>query len=165
MDDMDSAAVTKRLEEELKKRDTLIEVSSPSSKGQAIQSREVGRTDNTNVKGPSRDVATLPFTLDKTEGTVALVKSSPERVKTTPAVKEYLRKLGCFALRLRLLLRLWVEKLESWMRGDHHVSDRTSIRESIDGTLGGKMRLGEFEGKLRQFVGILREDGEKGFGL
>lgn len=103
VDDMDSAAVTKRLEDELKKRDTLIErlheeneklfdrltekaslagtpqVSSPSPKGQAIQSREVGRTDSTNVKGPSGE----------TEGTVALVKSGTERVKTTPA-GEYL---------------------------------------------------------------------------
>ncbi|CAA2967651.1 kinesin KCA2 [Olea europaea subsp. europaea] len=113
VDDMDSAAVTKRLEEELKKRDTLIErlheeneklfdrltekaslagtpqVSSPSPKGQAIQSREVGRTDSTNIKGPSGDVATLPFASDKTEDTVALVKSGPERGKTTPA-GEYL---------------------------------------------------------------------------
>ncbi|CAI9781086.1 unnamed protein product [Fraxinus pennsylvanica] len=55
------------------------EVSSPSFKGQAIQSREVGRTDSTNVKGPSGEI----------EGTVALVKSGPERVKTTPA-GEYL---------------------------------------------------------------------------
>ncbi|CAA2997051.1 Hypothetical predicted protein [Olea europaea subsp. europaea] len=61
-------------------------------------------------------------------------------------VKEYLRELGCFALRLRLLLRLWVEEPESWMRGDLHVPNQTSIRESIDGTLGGKMRLQKFEG-------------------
>ncbi|KAL2521761.1 Kinesin-like protein KCA1 [Forsythia ovata] len=113
VDDMDSAAVTKRLEEELKKRDTLIErlheeneklfdrltekaslagtpqASSPSPKGQSIQSREVGRTDSTNVKGRAGDVVPLPLASDKTDGTVALVKSGPERLKTTPA-GEYL---------------------------------------------------------------------------
>ncbi|CAA2981493.1 Hypothetical predicted protein [Olea europaea subsp. europaea] len=61
-------------------------------------------------------------------------------------VKEYLRELGCFVLRLRLLLRLWVEEPESSMRGDLHVPNRTSIRKSIDGTLDGKMRLQKFEG-------------------
>ncbi|CAA2990178.1 Hypothetical predicted protein [Olea europaea subsp. europaea] len=66
---------------------------------------------------------------------------------------------------MRLLLRMWVEKPESWMRGELHVPNRTSIRELIDGTLGGKMRLREFEGKLGQFAGILRVGGEKGFGL
>lgn len=35
------------------------------------------------------DVASLPLSTDKTEGTVALVKSGPEKVKTTPA-GEYL---------------------------------------------------------------------------
>ncbi|CAA2973354.1 Hypothetical predicted protein [Olea europaea subsp. europaea] len=77
-------------------------------------------------------------------------------------LREFERKLGQFA---RLLLRLWVEEPEIWMREDLHVPNRTSIRESIDGTLGGKMRLREFKGKLRQFAGILRVDGEKGFGL
>ncbi|CAA3012899.1 Hypothetical predicted protein [Olea europaea subsp. europaea] len=80
-------------------------------------------------------------------------------------VKEYLRELGCFALWLRLLLRLWVEELDSWMMGYLHVPNQTSIRESIDDTLGGKMRLREFEGKPGQFAGILRVEGEKGFGL
>ncbi|CAA3012900.1 Hypothetical predicted protein [Olea europaea subsp. europaea] len=67
--------------------------------------------------------------------------------------------------RAGLLLRMWVEKPESWMRGDLHVPNRTSIRESIDDTLVGKMRQREFEGKLGQFVGILEVGGEKGFGL
>ncbi|CAA2973353.1 Hypothetical predicted protein [Olea europaea subsp. europaea] len=80
-------------------------------------------------------------------------------------VKEYLCELGCFVVRLRLLLRLWVEEPESWMRRDLHVGNRTSIRESIDGTLGGKLRLREFEGKLRQFAGTLRVGGEMGFGF
>ncbi|CAA2968934.1 two-component response regulator ARR14-like [Olea europaea subsp. europaea] len=80
-------------------------------------------------------------------------------------IKEYLCELGYFTLRLRLLLRLWVEEPESWMRGDLHIPNRTSIQESIDGILGGKMRLQEFEGKLGQFARILRVDGEKGIGL
>ncbi|CAA3004185.1 Hypothetical predicted protein, partial [Olea europaea subsp. europaea] len=79
-------------------------------------------------------------------------------------VKEYFHELGCFALRLRLLLRLWVEEPESWMRGDLHAPNQTSIQESIDGILCGKMRLREFEGKLGQFTKILRVGGEKGFG-
>lgn len=109
-DGMDSA-VTKKLEEELLKRDALIErlheeneklfdrlteksalvvssqVSSPSSKGPvSAQTRDLGRNDDNN-KGRSMDVVSLAS--DKTEGTVALVKSGPEKVKTTPA-GEYL---------------------------------------------------------------------------
>ncbi|CAA2973355.1 Hypothetical predicted protein [Olea europaea subsp. europaea] len=80
-------------------------------------------------------------------------------------VKEYLCELGYFALQVRLLLRLWVEEPKSWMREDLHVPNRTSIPKSINGSLGGKMRLREFEGKLGQFVGILKVGGEKGFGL
>ncbi|KAF3439212.1 hypothetical protein FNV43_RR17487 [Rhamnella rubrinervis] len=108
---MDSSTVTKKLEEELKKRDALIErlheeneklfdrltekaslagspqLSSPLSKGLVnVQNRELGRNDNT---GLSMDAISSPFTADKTENTVALVKSSPENVKTTPA-GEYL---------------------------------------------------------------------------
>ncbi|KAJ4714545.1 Kinesin-like protein [Melia azedarach] len=112
-DGMDSSAVTKKLEEELKKRDALIErlheeneklfdrltekaslasspqLSSPLSKGSAnVQPRDLARNDNNN-KGRPTDVAPLPLSADKTDGTVALVKSGSEKVKTTPA-GEYL---------------------------------------------------------------------------
>ncbi|KAJ6739901.1 KINESIN-LIKE PROTEIN KIN-14A-RELATED [Salix purpurea] len=111
-DGMDSSAVTKKLEEELKKRDALIErlheeneklfdrltekaslagspqVSSPLSKGTVnVQSWELGR--NENNKGRSMDVVPSPLGADKTDGTVALVKSGSEKVKSTPA-GEYL---------------------------------------------------------------------------
>ncbi|KAF5747327.1 geminivirus Rep-interacting motor protein-like isoform X1 [Tripterygium wilfordii] len=104
-DDMDSSAVTKKLEEELKKRDALIErlheeneklfdrltekaslvaspqLSSPLSRGPVnVQPREVER-DGNNDKGRSTDVLPLPLS----EGTIALVKSSSENVKTTRA--------------------------------------------------------------------------------
>lgn len=46
------------------------------------------RNDNNN-KGRPTDVAPLPLSADKTDGTVALVKSGSEKVKTTPA-GEYL---------------------------------------------------------------------------
>ncbi|XP_057971450.1 kinesin-like protein KIN-14B isoform X2 [Malania oleifera] len=106
-DSMDSSAVTKKLEEELLKRDVLIErlheeneklfdrltekatsagspqVSSPSSKG-LLPARDMGRNDS-NKKGHSTDISPLPLVADKTEGTVALVKTGPENVKTTPA--------------------------------------------------------------------------------
>ncbi|CAL5323750.1 unnamed protein product [Camellia sinensis] len=112
-DDMDSVTVTKKLEEELLKRDALIErlheeneklferltekanlvgspqVSSPLPKGPAnVQARDLGRIDNNN-KGRSVDVAPSPLAPEKTEGTIALVKSGIEKVKTTPA-GEYL---------------------------------------------------------------------------
>lgn len=116
-DGIDSSAVTvtKKLEEELKKRDALIErlheeneklfdrltekasllgsaqVSSPLSRGQVnFQPREQGRIDNnSNNKGRSMDVIPLPSAAEKSDGTVALVKSGSEKVKTTPA-GEYL---------------------------------------------------------------------------
>lgn len=111
-DGMDSSAVTKKLEEELRKRDALIErlheeneklfdrltekaslagspqVSSPLSKGTVnVKSQELGR--NENNKGRSMDVAPSQLGADKTDGTVALVKSGSEKVKSTPA-GEYL---------------------------------------------------------------------------
>ncbi|XP_021275052.1 kinesin-like protein KIN-14B isoform X2 [Herrania umbratica] len=111
-DGMDSSAVTKKLEEELKKRDALIErlheeneklfdrltekastvgspqVSSPFSKGAAnAQPRDLGRNDYN--KGRSMDVVPLQLAMDKTEGAGALIKASSEKVKTTPA-GEYL---------------------------------------------------------------------------
>lgn len=42
-----------------------------------------------NNKGQPTDVATMALASDKTDGTVALVKSDPEKVKSTPA-GEYL---------------------------------------------------------------------------
>ncbi|PIN16985.1 Kinesin (KAR3 subfamily) [Handroanthus impetiginosus] len=112
-DDMETTAVTKRLEEELKKRDALIErlheeneklfdrltekaslagssqVSSPSPRALPSQSRDSGRNDNTNAKGRPGDAVSLPSASDKTEGSVALVKSGTDKVKSTPA-GEYL---------------------------------------------------------------------------
>ncbi|KAM7277209.1 hypothetical protein ACFE04_019075 [Oxalis oulophora] len=102
-------AVTKKLEEELKKRDTLIErlheeneklferltekailvaspqVSSPLRIGNILP-RDLGRSDNNN-KGHSM-YGGLPSISDKTEDS-ALVKLGSEKVKTTPA-GEYL---------------------------------------------------------------------------
>ncbi|PRQ48489.1 putative minus-end-directed kinesin ATPase [Rosa chinensis] len=109
-DDIASPPVTKKLEEELKKRDALIErlheeneklfdrltekaslaappqLSSPLSKGPLnVQSQDLVRNDSRGLDVPS----SLAVTADKTDGTVALVKSGPEKVKTTPA-GEYL---------------------------------------------------------------------------
>ncbi|KAL2246658.1 kinesin-like protein KIN-14B [Sesamum indicum] len=112
-DDMDSTAVTKRLEDELKKRDALIErlheeneklfdrltekaslagspqVSSPSPRGPLTQSRDLGRDDNSIAKGRLGDAVPLPLASEKIESSVALVKSGSDKVKTTPA-GEYL---------------------------------------------------------------------------
>ncbi|KAK7407201.1 hypothetical protein VNO78_08913 [Psophocarpus tetragonolobus] len=102
-DDIDSSAVTKKLEEELKKRDALIErlhveneklfdkltekaslagspqLSSPLSRGSVnVQPRNIERNDTSTTARA-----------DKNDGTVALVKSGSENVKTTPA-GEYL---------------------------------------------------------------------------
>lgn len=110
---IDSSAVTKKLEEELLKRDALIErlheeneklfgrltekaalsgstqVSSPSSKEPVnAQARDIGRNGSNDV-GRSMDVIPMPLATEKTEGTVALVKSGSEKIKTTPA-GEYL---------------------------------------------------------------------------
>ncbi|XP_044469860.1 kinesin-like protein KIN-14B [Mangifera indica] len=112
-DGMDSSAVTKKLEEELKKRDALIErlheeneklfdrltekasvvgspqVSSPLSKGLVnVHSRNLAHNDSSN-KGRSMDAVSSPLSSEKTESTMALVKSTSEKVKTTPA-GEYL---------------------------------------------------------------------------
>ncbi|KAF5188757.1 Kinesin-like protein kin-14l [Thalictrum thalictroides] len=110
-DGTDNSVVTKKLEEELSKRDALIErlheeneklfdrltekatlggspqISSPATKRLvSLQSRDLGRSDNS--KGNSA-VLSLPSVPDKTDSTVALVKSGPEKLKTTPA-GEYL---------------------------------------------------------------------------
>ncbi|KAK7307259.1 hypothetical protein VNO77_40159 [Canavalia gladiata] len=114
VDGMDSSAVTKKLEEELKKRDALIErlhveneklfdrltekaslagspqLSSPLSRGSVnVPPQNMGSGDpSNNARARSMDV--LPsLTTDKNDGTVALVKSGSEKVKTTPA-GEYL---------------------------------------------------------------------------
>ncbi|KAE9450470.1 hypothetical protein C3L33_17632, partial [Rhododendron williamsianum] len=112
-DAMDSIAVTKKLEEELLKRDALIErlheeneklfdrltektnlvgspqVSSPLPKGPVnVQARDFGRTDSNNNGRPAK-VSPSPLAQDNNQGTIALVKSGSEQVKTTPA-GEYL---------------------------------------------------------------------------
>ncbi|CAD6337227.1 unnamed protein product [Miscanthus lutarioriparius] len=108
----DSSSVTKRLEEELAKRDALIEklheeneklfdrlteksglgsapqVSSPSANKPANgQGREIGRSDSSKSRSP--DVVASPVSQDKTGNSGAIVKSSNELAKTTPA-GEYL---------------------------------------------------------------------------
>ncbi|KAL0461424.1 UNVERIFIED_CONTAM: Kinesin-like protein KIN-14B [Sesamum latifolium] len=117
-DDMDSTAVTKRLEDELKKRDALIErlheeneklfdrltekaslagspqVSSPSPRGPLAQSRDSEGVsplwdDNSIAKGRLGDAVSLPLASEKIESSVALVKSGSDKIKTTPA-GEYL---------------------------------------------------------------------------
>ncbi|XP_043710873.1 kinesin-like protein KIN-14L [Telopea speciosissima] len=111
-DIVDSLAVTKKLEEELSKRDALIErlheenqklfdrltekakfggspqVSSPSTRSSLdLQTQDLRRSDNR--KEHSLDVLPLPSTPETFDGTLALVKSGNEKVKTTPA-GEYL---------------------------------------------------------------------------
>ncbi|RLN11888.1 kinesin-like protein KCA2 [Panicum miliaceum] len=108
----DSSSVTKRLEEELAKRDALIEklheeneklfdrltgksglastpqASSPSANKPAnAQGREIGRSDSSKSRSP--DVFASPVSQDKTGISGAIVKSSNELAKTTPA-GEYL---------------------------------------------------------------------------
>ncbi|RZC28130.1 kinesin-like protein KIN-14B isoform X1 [Glycine soja] len=114
-DGTDSSAVTKKLEEELKKRDALIErlhveneklfdkltekaslagspqLSSPLSGGAVnVQPQNRGRN-GTSTTARARSLDVLPSSLmtDKNDGTVALVKSDSEKVKITPA-GEYL---------------------------------------------------------------------------
>ncbi|KAG2611815.1 hypothetical protein PVAP13_4KG212200 [Panicum virgatum] len=108
----DSSSVTKRLEEELAKRDALIEklheeneklfdrlteksrlgstpqASSPSANKPAnAQGREISRSDSSKSRSP--DVFASPASQDKTGISGAIVKSSNEIAKTTPA-GEYL---------------------------------------------------------------------------
>ncbi|KAK7366869.1 hypothetical protein VNO80_08871 [Phaseolus coccineus] len=110
-DVMDSSAVTSKLEEELKKRDALIErlhveneklfdkltekaslagspkLSSPLSRGSvSVEARNVG---STTARARSMDVLPSSLVTDKNDGTFALVKSGSGKVKTTPA-GEYL---------------------------------------------------------------------------
>eukprot|EP00262_Sarcandra_glabra_P005102 TRINITY_DN1640_c0_g1_i2.p1 TRINITY_DN1640_c0_g1~~TRINITY_DN1640_c0_g1_i2.p1 ORF type:complete len:763 (-),score=171.57 TRINITY_DN1640_c0_g1_i2:200-2488(-) len=114
-DNTDYSAVTKKLQEELSKRDALIErlheeneklfdrltdksalvvspqVSNPSANSLVTPPTQdlSNYTGNNSSKEHSPDVLTLAPTPDKTVSTVALVKSGPEKVKTTPA-GEYL---------------------------------------------------------------------------
>ncbi|XP_027345620.1 kinesin-like protein KIN-14B isoform X1 [Abrus precatorius] len=114
-DGMDSSAVTKKLEEELKKRDALIErlheeneklfdrltqkasmagspqLSSPLSCGSGnVQPRDIGRNGTSNyTSSRSMDVLPSPLATDKNDGTVAVVKTGSEIIKSTPA-GEYL---------------------------------------------------------------------------
>ncbi|KAI4387166.1 hypothetical protein MLD38_005016 [Melastoma candidum] len=109
-DGMDSSIVTRKLEEELKKRDALIErlheeneklfdrltekasmtnspqISSPLSKG---PSSVHSRSDSDSYRGRPLDIVSLPVTAEKNEGSGALVRASPDKIKTTPA-GEYL---------------------------------------------------------------------------
>ncbi|KAG6385738.1 hypothetical protein SASPL_154616 [Salvia splendens] len=104
-DDMDSAAVTKRLEDELKKRDALIErlheeneklferLTEKASLAGTPQILITGsiyslRNENTNAKGRPGD-GVPPLASEKTERAIALVKTGTDIVKTTPA-GEYL---------------------------------------------------------------------------
>ncbi|CAL0311857.1 unnamed protein product [Lupinus luteus] len=114
-DDMESSAVTMKLEVELKKRDALIErlheeneklfdrltdkvplagstqLSSSLPTGSAnVHPRDMGRIDTSNnARAHSSDVFPSPLVTDKSDDTVGLVKSGPEKVMTTPA-GEYL---------------------------------------------------------------------------
>ncbi|KAE9614469.1 putative minus-end-directed kinesin ATPase [Lupinus albus] len=112
-DVVDTSAVTKKLEEELKKRDALIErlheeneklferltekaslagspQPTPFSRGSVnAHPRDMGRNGTSNSATRSTDVLPSPLGTDKNDGTVAIVKSGSEIVKTTPA-GEYL---------------------------------------------------------------------------
>ncbi|KAL9328564.1 hypothetical protein ACSQ67_003567 [Phaseolus vulgaris] len=110
-DVMDSSAVISKLEEELKKRDALIErlhveneklfdkltekaslagspkLSSPLSRGSvSVEARNGG---STTARARSMDVLPSSLVTDKNDGNFALVKSGSGKVKTTPA-GEYL---------------------------------------------------------------------------
>ncbi|AED98059.1 unnamed protein product [Arabidopsis thaliana] len=98
---LDSSAVTKKLEEELKKRDALIERLHEENEKLFDRLTEKSVASSTQVSSPSSKASptvqpadvdsagTLPSSVDKNEGTITLVKSSSELVKTTPA-GEYL---------------------------------------------------------------------------
>ncbi|XP_018486148.2 kinesin-like protein KIN-14B [Raphanus sativus] len=102
---VDSPAVTKKLEEELKKRDALIERLHEENEKLFDRLTEKSNAGSTQVSSPSskasptvqpadfdrkNSVGALPSSVDKNEGgTVTVVKSSSEIVKTTPA-GEYL---------------------------------------------------------------------------
>ncbi|XP_028769402.1 kinesin-like protein KIN-14B isoform X2 [Neltuma alba] len=113
-DGVDSSAATKRLEEELKKRDALIErlheeneklfdrltgklslggspqLSSPLSMGSDnVHPQDIGRNKSNKARAQSVDALPSHLATEKNDGTVALVKSNPEKVKSTPA-GEYL---------------------------------------------------------------------------
>ncbi|KAK4796405.1 hypothetical protein SAY86_028731 [Trapa natans] len=107
--DADSSSVTRKLEEELKKRDALIErlheeneklfdrltekaslvvspqMPSPFPRAANLQAGN----DNANNKGPPMDTASVPSATGKTDTSVALVRASSKEVKSTPA-GEYL---------------------------------------------------------------------------
>ncbi|KAL1833563.1 hypothetical protein ACET3Z_003214 [Daucus carota] len=103
--DMDSVSVTKKLEEELLKRDALIErlheeneklferltekaVSNSSPK--LVNNGQAGNSGRNDTTGKGRLAASSPSpATNKIEGSTALVKAGPEKGKTTPA-GEYL---------------------------------------------------------------------------
>ncbi|XP_022555468.1 kinesin-like protein KIN-14B isoform X2 [Brassica napus] len=98
---VDSSAVTKKLEEELKKRDALIERLHEENEKLFDRLTEKSNAGSTQVSSPSSkasptvqsadfdSVGALPSSVDKNDGAITVVKSSSEIVKTTPA-GEYL---------------------------------------------------------------------------
>ncbi|KAJ0242042.1 Kinesin-like protein KIN-14A [Hirschfeldia incana] len=102
---VDSSDVTKKLEEELKKRDALIERLHEENEKLFDRLTEKSNAGSTQVSSPSskasptvqpadfdrkNSVGALPSSVDKNEGgAITVVKSSSEMVKTTPA-GEYL---------------------------------------------------------------------------
>ncbi|KAI6705020.1 hypothetical protein NL676_007982 [Syzygium grande] len=91
-DTMEFSIVTKKLEEELKKHDALIETSNPLSKGTA----NMPYWTNNNIVGRTLDVVPLPLTAEKSAGSFALVRTSSEKVKTTPEGKYLTAALNDF---------------------------------------------------------------------
>ncbi|WZZ00791.1 hypothetical protein YC2023_073119 [Brassica napus] len=101
---VDSSAVTKKLEEELKKRDALIERLHEENEKLFDRLTEKSNAGSTQVSSPSskaspivqpadfdrkNSVGALPSSVDKNDGAITVVKPSSEIVKTTPA-GEYL---------------------------------------------------------------------------
>ncbi|KAF8081981.1 hypothetical protein N665_0854s0018 [Sinapis alba] len=101
---VDSSAVTKKLEEEMKQRDALIERLHEENEKLFDRLTEKSNAGSTQVSSPSskasptvqpadfdrkNSVGALPSSVDKNESAITVVKSSSEIVKTTPA-GEYL---------------------------------------------------------------------------
>ncbi|CAH1413938.1 unnamed protein product [Lactuca virosa] len=109
-EDIESTSVSKKLEEELQKRDALIErlheeneklferlTEKATTMGSQLalgappkiqnQANEIGRNDINNKEHTTTDV--VPFSPKKPDGTLALVKPGQDKIKSTPA-GEYL---------------------------------------------------------------------------
>ncbi|KAL9258554.1 Kinesin-like protein [Drosera capensis] len=83
----DSSAVAKKLEEELVKRDALIE--RLHRENEKLFDRLTKASSVGSSEGPSPEAVSVPRAADKVETSVALVKSGNQKVKSTPA-GEYL---------------------------------------------------------------------------